>query len=470
MGDYLVDIYVRGKFVITMNKKREVLRDGCVAVEDGEIIAVGKCSELDKDFRGRAAEEVSAERHIVLPGLINTHVHLVQGMLKACANYRKLISWLKECVWPLQGNMTQEEALASATLTILELIKSGTTSFLETGLVGRYGPDRIIETILKSGLRAAVSRHVMDMSGYALEKGALHEGLVEDGETSMRDTLRLYSKYHGREGRIYVWFGPRTPGAVSVELYREIVERARELETGITMHLAEVREDVEYTTKTFNMKPVDFVKWLGLVGPNVVLVHVVWVTDEEIKTLAETKTNVSHNPSSNGKLGSGIARVSDMLRAGVNVTLGTDGGPSNDNYDLIEEMHVAIILQNAYKMDSEALRAEDVLEMATLRGAEALGLSDKVGSIEVGKRADLITIKYWDPKLMPMNDPISHVVFAANGSHVQDVIVDGKVIMRDRKVLTLDEDAVLREVELRSSELFKRTGICVEPSTRYLLI
>jgi len=465
----LVDIYVRGKFVITMNKKREVLRDGCVAVEDGEIVAVGKCSELDKDFRGRAAEEVNAEKHIVLPGLINTHVHLVQGMLKACANYRKLISWLKECVWPLQGNMTQEEALASATLTILELIKSGTTSFLETGLVGRYGPDKIIETILKSGLRAAVSRHVMDMSGYALEKGALHEGLVEDGETSMKDTLRLYSKYHGREGRVYVWFGPRTPGAVSVELYREIVERAKELKTGITMHLAEVREDVEYTTKTFNMKPVDFAKWLGLVGPNVVLVHVVWVTDDEINTLAKTRTNVSHNPSSNGKLGSGIARVSDMLRAGVNVTLGTDGGPSNDNYDLIEEMHVAIILQNAYKMDPEALRAEDVLEMATIRGAEALGLSDKVGSIEVGKRADLITIKYWEPKLMPMNDPISHVVFAANGSHVQDVIVDGKIIMKNRNVLTLDEDEVLREVELRSSELFKRTGICVEPNIRYPL-
>lgn len=466
----MVDIYVRGKFVITMNKRREVLRDGCVAVEDGEVISVGKCSDLDKDFKGRASEEINADKHIVMPGLINTHVHLVQGMLKACANYCRLISWLKERVWPLQGNMTQEEALASATLTILELIKSGTTTFLETGLVGRYGPDNIIETILKSGLRAAVARHVMDMSGYALEKGALHEGLVEDGETSMSDTLRLYNKYHGREGRVYVWFGPRTPGAVSVELYREISERAKELKTGITMHLAEVKEDVEYTTKTFNMRPVDFVRWLGLVGPNVVLVHVVWVTDEEIRSLAETKTNVSHNPSSNGKLGSGIARVSDMLRAGVNVTLGTDGGPSNDNYDLIEEMHVAVILQNAYKANPEALRAEDVLEMATLRGAEALGLSSKIGSIEVGKRADLITIKYWDPKLMPMNDPISHIVFAANGSHVQDVIVDGKVIMRNRKVLTLNEDDVLREAELRSSELFNRTGICVEPSTNYPVI
>ncbi|MEO3993553.1 MAG: amidohydrolase [Desulfurococcaceae archaeon TW002] len=466
----MVDVYVRGKFVITMNKRREVLKDGCVAIEDGEIIAVGKCSDLDKDFKGKATEEINADKHIVMPGLINTHVHLVQGMLKACANYKRLISWLKECVWPLQGNMTQEEALASATLTILELVKSGTTTFLETGLVGRYGPDNIIDTILKSGLRAAVARHVMDMSGYALEKGALHEGLVEDGETSMSDTLRLYNKYHGREGRIYVWFGPRTPGAVSVELYREIAAKAKELKTGITMHLAEVREDVEYTTKTFNMKPVDFIKWLGLTGPNVVLVHVVWVTDEEIKTLAETKTNVSHNPSSNGKLGSGIARVSDMLRAGVNVTLGTDGGPSNDNYDLIEEMHIATILQNAYKGDPEALRAEDVLEMATLRGAEALGLSSKVGSIEVGKRADLIIIKYWDPKLMPMNDPISHMVFAANSSHVQDVIVDGKIIMRNRNVLTLDEDKVLREVELRSSELFSRTGICIEPNIRFPLI
>jgi len=466
----LVDIYVRGRFVITMNKRREVLRDGCVAVEDGEIIAVGKCSELDKDFKGRASEEINADKHIVMPGLINTHVHLVQGMLKACANYRRLIPWLKERVWPLQGNMTREEALASATLTMLELIKSGTTTFLETGLVGRYGPDNIIETILKSGLRAAVARHVMDMSGYALEKGALHEGLIEDGETSMGDTLRLYNKYHGRDGRIYVWFGPRTPGAVSVELYKEIVREAERLGTGITMHLAEVREDVEYTMKTFSMKPVDFVKWLGLVGPNVVLVHVVWVTDEEIETLAKTKTNVSHNPSSNGKLGSGIARVSDMLRAGVNVALGTDGGPSNDNYDLIEEMHVATILQNAYKADPEALRAEDVLEMATVRGAVALGLSDKIGSIEVGKRADLITIKYWDPKLMPMNDPISHVVFAANGSHVQDVIVDGKIIMRDRKVMTLDEEEVLREVESRSHELFSRTGICVEPDVKYPLI
>ncbi len=463
----MVDLYVRGKFVITMNKERLIIKDGCIAIDSGIIVAVGKCSELDKDYRGKAKEEINASKHIVMPGLINTHVHLVQGMLKACANYRRLIPWLKDRIWPLQGNMTEDEALASAKLTMLEMIKSGTTTFLETGLVGRYGPDRIIEAILNSGLRAAVARHVMDLTGYALEENALHKGLIESGDYSMNDVLRLYSKYHGREGRIYIWFGPRTPGAVSVELYREVVAKARELGTGITMHLAEVKEDVEYTVRKFGMKPVEFVNWLGLVGPNVVLVHVVWISDEEIRILSQTKTNVSHNPSSNGKLGSGIARVSDMLKAGVNVTLGTDGGPSNDNYDLIEEMKIAAILQNGFKMNPEALRAEDILEMATLRGARALGLENLIGSIEVGKKADIITVDYWNPRLMPMNDPISHIVFAAHGDDVNDVIVDGRIIMRNRKVLTLNEEEVLKEVDVKSRELFERVGICVEPEIKW---
>ncbi len=463
----MVDIYVRGGFVITMDKKRRIIKEGCVAIDNGRIVAVGKCVDLDKDFKGRADEEIDATKSIVMPGLIDTHVHLVQGMLKACANYRRLIPWLTKCVWPLQGNMSSDEALAAATLTMLEMIKTGTTTFLETGMVGRYGPDRIIERVHESGLRAAIARHVMDLTGYASEENALHPGLVESGEESMKDTLRLYNKYHGWDGRIFVWFGPRTPGAVSIDLYREISAKARELGTGITMHLAEVPEDVEYMTKEFNKRPVEFADWVGITGRNVVLVHVVWVSDEEIKLLARTGTHVSHNPSSNCKLGSGIARVSDMLREGVNVTLGCDGGPSNDNYDLIEEMKIAALLQPAIRNDAEALRAEDVLEMATLRGARALGLEKEIGSIEVGKKADIIIINYWNPKLMPMNDPVSHVVYAAHGDDVTDVIIDGRIVMRNRKVLTLNEERVLEEVQKRARDLFDRTGICREPNIRW---
>ena len=366
--------------------------------------------------------------------------------------------------------MTEEDALASATLTMLEMIKTGTTTFLETGMVGRYGVDEIVETVHKSGLRAAIARHVMDMTNYATEENALHEGLVETGEYSMSDTIRLYRKYHGWDGRIFIWFGPRTPGAVSVELFREISARAKELKTGITMHLAEVKEDVEYLKRDFGRSPIEFAHWVGLTGPNVVLVHTIWISDDEIKLLSETGTNVSHNPSCNSKLGSGIARVPEMLRAGVNVTLGCDGGPSNDNYDLIEEMKIAALLQGARLRNPEALRAEDILEMATLRGAKALGLEGVVGAIEEGMKADIITINYWDPKLMPMNDPVSHVVYAAHGDDVANVIIDGKLVMKDRKVLTLDEDEVLTNVEKRARELFERAGICVEPEIKWPLI
>jgi len=466
----LVDIYIRGKFIITMDKNRRIIRNGCVAVSDGVIEAVGKCDELDRDYKGKAKEELDRKRAIIMPGLIDTHVHMVQGMLKACANYRRLIPWLRDRIWPLQGNMKPEEALASAKLTILEMIKTGTTTFIETGMVGRYGIDNIVEAVHKSGLRAAIARHVMDMRGYALEEGILHEGLVESGEESMKDTIRLYNKYHGLDDRIFIWFGPRTPGAVSIDLYREVAAKAKELKTGVTIHLAEVKEDVEYTLKLFGKRPVEFMDWLGLTGPNVVLVHVVWVTDEEIGILARTGTHVSHNPSSNSKLGSGIARVSDMLREGVNVTLGCDGGPSNDNYDMFEEMMVAAFLQPLLKNDPNAIRAEDILEMATIRGARALGLEDKVGSIEVGKKADIITVNYWDPKLMPLNDPVSHIVYNAHGDDVIDSIIDGRIVMKDRRVLTMDEDEVLREVEKRSRELFERTGICYKPETYWPII
>ncbi len=466
----MTDLYVRGKFVITMDKDRRIIRDGCVAVEDGRIIAVGKCEELDKDFKGKADEVIDEPRSIVMPGLIDTHVHMVQGMLKACANYLRLIPWLTKRVWPLQGNMTEDDALAAASLTVLEMIKTGTTTFLETGMVGRYGPDRIIEMVHDSGLRAAIARHVMDMTGYASEENALHPGLVESGEYSMGDTIRLYNKYHGWDGRIFVWFGPRTPGAVSLELFHEISARARELNTGITMHLAEVREDVEYMMKEFGRRPVEFAHWVGLTGSNVVLVHLVWVSDDEISLLARTGTHVSHNPSSNSKLGSGIAKVADMVKAGVNVTLGCDGGPSNDNYDMIEEMKIAALLQPAVKLDAGVLRAEDVLEMATIRGAKALGLEKEVGSIEVGKKADLIVINYWDPKLMPLNDPISHIVYAAHGDDVKHVVVNGRVIMRDRKVLTMDEELVLNNVQRHARELFERAGVCLEPDIRWPIV
>lgn len=463
----MVDIYIRGGWIITMDPSRRIIRDGAVAIEDGVIVDVGKRVELDKKYKGYADVLIDAERDIILPGLINTHVHLAQALLRACADYLPLIPWLRDRVWPLQGNYTKQEALASAKLAVLEMIKSGTTTFLETGLVGRYGPDDIIEMVHSTGMRAALARHVMDLRGYALEESILHEGLVEEGDYSLKDTIRLINKYHGWDNRIWVWFGPRTPGAVSIELYREIATKARELKTGITMHLAEVREDVEYTVRVFGKKPVEFVHWLGLTGRNVVLVHVVWVEDEEIKLLAETGTNVSHNPSSNMKLASGAARVSDMLREGVNVALGTDGGPSNNTYDLVREIKHAALLQPLRTLRADVIRAEDVLEMATIRGARALMIDHMVGSVERGRRADIIVVDYWQPHLRPLNNPISHLVYAASGHDVKHSIIDGKLVMFNRRVLTINEEEVLEEAEKAANSLYQRAGVCREPDIKW---
>jgi len=463
----MVDIYIRGGLVVTMDSKRRVIRDGAVAVSDGVIVDIGKREVLDRDYRYHSDIVVNAERDVIMPGLINTHVHLAQALLRGCADYLTLIPWLKDRVWVLQGNYKPDEALVSAQLAVMEMIKTGTTTFLETGLVGRYGVDDIIEFILKSGMRAAIARHVMDIPGYAEYENIIHEGLIETGEESLKDTLRLYYKYHGRDNRVWIWFGPRTPGAVSEELYREIAIRARELKTGITMHLAEIREDLEYMLKRFRMKPIEYVHSLGLTGSNVVLVHTVWIDESEIEILAKTKTSISHNPSSNAKLASGIAPVSEMLRRGVNVTLGTDGGPSNNTYDLIREMRIACFMQYVKYMDPAALRAEDVLEMATVNGARALMIDSLVGSIEKGKRADIIVIDGYNPNLKPSVNTVSHLVFSANGYMVKHSIIDGKLVMYDRRILTFDEYEVLEKADKAASNLFSRVNICSQPETRW---
>ncbi|OYT40963.1 MAG: amidohydrolase [Desulfurococcales archaeon ex4484_58] len=465
----MAKIYIRGGYIITMDSRRRIIKDGAIAIDNHEIIDIGKREVLDKDYRYHSDLVIDALNDIVLPGLINTHVHLAQGLLRACADYLPLIPWLRDRVWPLQGNYKPKEALISAQLVIAEMIMSGTTTFLETGLVGRYGPDNIIEFILKSGIRAAIARHVMDQTGYADQQNILHEGLIESGDKSFKDTLRLYNKYHGRGDRVWIWFGPRTPGAVSLKLYHEIAEKARELGTGITMHLAEVREDREYLMKTFNKKPIEFAHSIGLTGSNVVLVHTVWIDDEEIKLLAKTQTSISHNPSSNAKLASGIAPVSRMVLEGVNVTLGTDGGPSNNSYDLIREMKIATLLQSVNTMNPESLRAEDLLEMVTINGAKALMIDRMVGSLEVGKRADIIVVDTHKPHLRPLNNPVSHLVYSSMGSDVKHSIIDGELVMYNREIQTFNLEEVLEKAEKAAYNLYERAGVCTEPDINWVI-
>jgi len=260
-------------------------------------------------------------------------------------------------------------------------------------------------------------------------------------------------------GRIGVWFGPRSLGACSKPLYEKIAEEAAKRKAGVTMHLCEVQEDVAYARRNFKKSPVAFADQVGLLGPRTVLAHAVWLTGRDIATLSKTRTSISHCPWSNTKLASGIARVPEMLKKGVNVALGCDGGPSNNAYDMIREMKLAACIHKVRLRDPMTMAAETVLEMATVGGARAIGMQDKLGALEPGKLADIVLVNLDSVHMVPNNNYISDLVYAGSGADVDTVIIDGKIVMEQRTVKTLDEQEIVEQARERANGLLERTGL-----------
>jgi cytosine/adenosine deaminase-related metal-dependent hydrolase len=448
--------------IITMNPKREILTQGAILIQDTRIAAIGKSKDL---IDQNPKEDVyDCQGNVILPGLIDTHVHLAQAMIRGCADDLGLLDWLIKRVWVLQGSYTEEDGMASAALCTLEMIKSGTTSFIECMLAEVYGFDGVAETVINSGMRAALGKIVMDLPSYAQAENVMHPGMAEDGETSVKNTLEAYDKWNGAAGgRIQVWFGARTPGGVTPELYDQISQLARDRNMGITVHISEVKEDIDYAVSQGFRSPVEFCQAHGLLGPRSVLAHCVWTDKDDFKLLADTGTHVTHNPASNAKTATGIAPIHGMLETGVNVTFGCDGGPSNNTYDMIRDMRMVSYLANLREEDPTIVPAESVLEMATINGAKSLGWEDQIGSIEIGKNADLIIVDMDKPHLTPAPDPVSTIVYAANGSDVDTVLINGNFIMKNREVLTLDEEGVMEEARRRFPDVMKRGGLDISP-------
>ncbi len=447
--------------IITMNDQRNILTNGALAIQDNRIVAVDKTPVLQARYSGEEAIDVGGK--LIIPGLIDTHVHVAQALIRGCADDMALIQWLCERVWVLQGNFTHDDGYVSARLCIAEMLRSGTTTFLESMLAHRYGFDGIARAVEESGIRACLGGIVMDIATYATQANAMHPGLIESRETSLSGVLDMHSKWQGAANdRIHVWFGPRTPGGVSSELYREMSSLAHMKNMGITMHLAEVEADKIYLDEKFGLTPVDYAESVGLLGPRSVLVHMVWLTPLEIDKLAATHTHISHNPSSNSKLASGVCKVPLMLERGVNVALGCDGGPSNNDYDMIREMKLAAIIHKAVTLDPLLVPAETVLEMATINGARALGLEQEIGSLEVGKKADLVVVDLERLHTTPSINPVSTLVYAATGGEVDTVVVDGRVVVAQGRLLTMDEREVITQARTHAEELYQRANINVK--------
>ncbi|KAK6346923.1 hypothetical protein TWF696_007023 [Orbilia brochopaga] len=444
--------------VVTVNENREIITDGGILVHGDRIADIGKASLLASKYPAEPVTDLTGR--VVFPGLISTHMHTAQTLLRGAADDLELISWLCDRIWVLQGNFTAEDGEVAASISIAEMLKSGTTCFLESMFADRYGFDGLARAVEKSGIRGCLGKIVMDVGKYATEeKRMMHPGLVETREQSLLGALEMHEKWDGKaDGRIRVWFGARTPPGVSDVLLAEMSALSRAKHIPITMHCAEVTADREFYASVGHT-PMTYCQSVGLLGERTVLVHMVHLDDTDVRLLRETGTHVAHCPTSNAKLASGFARVPELLATGVNIGLGTDGAPCNGSNDLLQEMKLAAIVHKATHSDSTVVPAESVMEMATINGAKALGLESEIGSLEVGKKADFVAIDLRQLHLTPSFDPVATIVYTATGRDVELVVVDGKVLVKDGRLTTMNEDEVREKADKHARDIVERTGL-----------
>ncbi len=365
--------------VITMDKERRVIFDGAVAVDGDRIVEVGKRNDLIKKYP--TFELYDSQGGIILPGLIDCHVHMAQAMIRGCADDLSLIDWLQP-VFRCQGSYSEEDGRLSAELCILEMLKSGTTAFIESMISSSYGFNGIAQAVDKSGIRAALSKTIMDLPpGVDQEVISVPESQREKKEATLAEAVAMREKWEVAGGRIQVWLGPQPFGTgITEDALREVAKVAKERNMRVDIHFCEIKKDNEYFHKMFNLKPTEALEKVGLLGPQTLVIHAIWIDEEDIINLARTGTHVAHNPSCNMKLGSGFAGIPEMIAAGVNVSLGCDSGPCNNTYDMFREMKWASYIHKGRLLDPKTMDSETVLEMATINRAKVMGLADEIGA------------------------------------------------------------------------------------------
>lgn len=438
-------ILITGGTIVTMDENNSIVR-GDLLIRDGRIAAIDNHTETD------ASEVIDADGCAVLPGFVQTHLHLCQTLFRGAADDLSLIDWLKKRVWPMEAAHTRESIRASAQLSIAELVKGGTTCALTMETVRHT--EEVLRVVEETGFRATVGKCMMDKGD------EVPAGLREKTSESIQESLELIEKWHGRaNGRVRCCFAPRFAISCTSELLSEVSKLSRKHQVMIHTHASENKNECEIVEGETGRRNVAYLDSLGISGSHVVLAHCVHLDDEELETLARTKTNVAHCPSSNMKLGSGVARITEMLSSGISVSLGADGAACNNRLDMFTEMRTAALLQKAFH-GPESLPASRTLRMATIDGARALGLGNEIGSLEAGKSADVILVDLNQPHSSPQRDDvISSLVYSAVASDVRTSIIDGQVVMRDGELLTLDESVVIEDANREASALRVRAGL-----------
>ncbi len=420
----------------------------------GDIYIEGKqIKEIAPEINKAADKVIDATGMVVLPGFVQSHIHLCQSLLRGQADDQPLMDWL-DTITSLEFRHTPETLYASARIGIAEMIKSGTTSVIDMGTL--HHQDSVFKAIEESGIRAQAGKAMMDLTEN------LPPLLQESTEDSLKNSIDLMHRWHGKaDGRIRYGFAPRWQLWNTTELLQTIkYEADNNPGVGIHGHAGEIEYEVEAMIKQTGMRNFKYLESIGVVGPNVQMAHCIWLDEDEYKVMADTGTHALHCPCCNTKLGSGIAKVPEMLEKGINVALGSDGAPSNNNLDMFIEMRLASVIHK-YRLGAEAMPAEDVLNMATMGGAKAIGMADQIGSLEEGKIADIIILDDGGLYAAPMrsfedDDIIKRLVSSYQSVSVQTSIIDGQVVMEDRQLLTMDEAEILDDGKKALAELWAR--------------
>ena len=441
-------ILLKNAYVVTMDPNIGVYTRGGVIVEDDRILSVysGEAPAGEYD------ETVNCDGKILMPGLINTHVHTSQQLGRGLGDDVNLLTWLHDRIWPYESSMTEEDSYISTLLCCAEQIKTGTTAFAEPG--GQF-VSGMARGVAQAGIRGKLANSIMDCGE------GLPANWVHSTDEEIARTVEDIKNFHNTaDGRVQVWFGLRTIFNNSDELILRSKEMADRYGVGVHMHVAEVKDEVEYLKAKIGVQTVTHLNDLGVLDKNFLAVHTVWLTNEEVGMFKAHDVKVSHDPAAAMKV-LGFAKVPRMLREGICVSIGTDGAPCNNRMDMVDEMWLTSLIHKGWRLEPDVVKAQEVLTMATMNGAKAILEEKNLGSLTPGKKADLIVIDPRSAGMLPLHDPIANLVSAMHSENIRDTMCNGKWLMRDRRLLTIDEDALYTEAQQRADAIRRRAGIAL---------
>lgn len=436
---FLTGLIIKNGVVLTVNAKNEVIPDGGIVIEDDRIIDIGSMKQLQNYS---VDQEIDAGGMVIMPGLINTHTHLAMTLFRGVADDVPGINWLP-IIWSIEKNISADMCHIGALLGCLEMMTTGTTCFADQ----YWHMEKVVSVVKEAGMRASLAQGILELND------------PDKGERDLTESVAFAKKWDGSiDGRVVCKLGPHSIYTCSPSLLQRTREAADEINVGLHIHAAEAPNEPKMAKEKHGETSIEHLLNLGMLKGDVLAAHCVFVNKQDMKIMKKTNTTVSHCPTAMMKYGNEIAPIPELLKNDVTVSIGTDGCGSNNNLDMIEEMRTTALLHKQNKRSGTILPADQIIRMATINGAKSIGLEKEIGSLEVGKKADLIMLDFKKPHLTPFHNCPSHIVYSAFGSDVDTVIVDGNIIMKDSQVNTLDQTKIIKMAQEAFEKLLEMGG------------